>query len=329
MIKWSNKDIEILRNGVDKGKSHADIAVEIGKTTAAVRHKASKICSVNKIFWSESEIKELNDIYSKAGIGGVVCLDEFSKKIGKNKSNVCRKAKQMGLPVSGSRKKVENRKERRKFGGDIDALKSYRSAITTKRIKEKGHPRGALGMKHTQETKTLMAQKSRDIAASMTIEQKAERTLKAMQTRVKNGTAVRNSPHGSWKAGWHEIGGKRKYYRSNWEANYARYLEWLKGLGKIKEWSHEPKTFWFEGIKRGCVSYLPDFCVTENDGKEAYHEVKGWMDDRSRVKIERMGRYHPSVTLIVVDAKAYQEIRKKLSSIIPGWHDIQRDKRGV
>lgn len=123
----------------------------------------------------------------------------------------------------------------------------------------------------------------------------------------------------SWKAGWRDFGGIRKYYRSRWEANYARYLQWLKEHGQIASWEHEPTTFWFAGIKRGCVSYLPDFRVIEMSGSVAYHEVKGWMDDRSKTKIKRMAKYHPTVKLIVIEAKAYKEIERKMAAIITGW----------
>ena len=92
----------------------------------------------------------------------------------------------------------------------------------------------------------------------------------------------------TWKSGWREIGGKRKYFRSRWEANYARYLEFLKQNKQVLDWAHEPEVFWFEGIKRGCVSYLPDFKVTYIDNAVEYHEVKGWMDDRSKTKMKRM-----------------------------------------
>lgn len=123
----------------------------------------------------------------------------------------------------------------------------------------------------------------------------------------------------SWKAGWREIGGIRKYYRSRWEANYARYLQWLKEHGQIESWEHEPETFWFGGIKRGCMSYLPDFRIKECDGRTVYHEVKGWMDDRSKTKLRRMAKYHPTVSLIVIDAHGYKAISKKVSTLINGW----------
>jgi len=123
----------------------------------------------------------------------------------------------------------------------------------------------------------------------------------------------------SWKSGWREIGGKRNYYRSRWEANYARYLEWLRELGQILEWEHEPETFWFEGVKRGTVSYLPDFRVTETNGKIVYHEVKGWMDPKSKTKLRRMKKYHPDVSLILIDSKAYRKLAKQVDGIIYGW----------
>lgn len=123
----------------------------------------------------------------------------------------------------------------------------------------------------------------------------------------------------TWKAGWREIGGKKKYFRSRWEANYARYLEYLKKHKEIKEWDHEPETFWFDGIKRGCRSYLPDFRVTLNNGEVEFYEVKGWMDDRSKTKIKRMAKYHPDIKLIVIQEKEYNFIKKAVSPLIPDW----------
>lgn len=130
---------------------------------------------------------------------------------------------------------------------------------------------------------------------------------------------LKQNKRSDWKAGWREIGGLRKYYRSRWEANYARYLQWLKEHGQIASWKHEPETFWFDGVKRGCVSYLPDFRVIDIDGRVIYHEVKGWMDDRSITKIKRMAKYHPTVRLIVIDGNGYKSIAKKVSGMIKDW----------
>lgn len=186
-------------------------------------------------------------------------------------------------------------------------------------IKQNGHPKGATGMKHSDATRSLIGEKSRETAKRMTDDDWHARTVKAMATRELNGTPLPMRVNATWKAGWREIGGIRKYYRSRWEANYARYLEWLRERGEIASWRHEPKTFWFEGIKRGCVSYLPDFEVVEIGGRTAYHEVKGWMDERSATKIKRMAKYHPTVPLIVIRQKEYKQIELSLSRLIGGW----------
>lgn len=120
-------------------------------------------------------------------------------------------------------------------------------------------------------------------------------------------------------AGWRTIAGRRNYYRSRWEANYARYLQWLKERGDIIEWAHEPRTYWFESIKRGVRSYLPDFEVTENNGKINLHEVKGWMDPRSKTKLKRMKKYYPEIEIILIDKPVYTSISKMCSRLIKGW----------
>jgi hypothetical protein len=120
-------------------------------------------------------------------------------------------------------------------------------------------------------------------------------------------------------AGWHEIGGKRHYFRSKWEANYARYLQWLKTKKEIADWEYEPETFWFEKIKRGVRSFKPDFRVTELTAGEVYHEVKGWMDPRSKTKLKRMAKYHPHIKIIVVDRKVMDAIGRFMAPLIKDW----------
>lgn len=119
-------------------------------------------------------------------------------------------------------------------------------------------------------------------------------------------------------AGWREIGSQRKYFRSKWEANYARYLEYLKQKGVVLAWLHEPDTFWFEGIKRGVNNYKPDFKITYLNGQEEYHEVKGFMDSKSKTKIKRMKKYFPEIKLIVVDQEWFKNA-KILKSLISDW----------
>lgn len=104
------------------------------------------------------------------------------------------------------------------------------------------------------------------------------------------------------RKGWFTAeSGKRFFARSGWEAIYAGHLDLLMRGGVIKDWEYEAETFWFDKIKRGVRSYLPDFRVTNLDGSIEYHEVKGWMDQKSKTRLKRMAKYHPSAVVKVID----------------------------
>lgn len=125
--------------------------------------------------------------------------------------------------------------------------------------------------------------------------------------------------YGHIQSGWRIIGGIKYYFRSKAEANYARYLEFLKHTGNIADWLHEPKTFWFEGIKRGVVSYLPDFKVINPNSSHEWHEVKGYYDSKSLTKIKRMGKYYPQEKLVLIDKVFFIKNSAKLKCLIKDW----------
>lgn len=123
------------------------------------------------------------------------------------------------------------------------------------------------------------------------------------------------------------IGGKRedlnnKYFRSMWEANWARYLNWLIERGSILRWEYEPETFEFP-VKRGSRFYTPDFKVFNSDGSCEFHEVKGWMDQKSVTKLKRMEKYYPEVEIILVDKEVYRSVANKVGRLIKGWETVR------
>lgn len=122
-----------------------------------------------------------------------------------------------------------------------------------------------------------------------------------------------------WKQEWKEIGGKRVFFRSKWEYRYALYLQLLKENGQILDWAHEPKTFWFEGVKRGTNSYLPDFRVDHLNGKQEYVEVKGYETPKDLTKWKRMKKYHPYIVLRIVKSDWFAKNAKALKAVIPQW----------
>lgn len=125
--------------------------------------------------------------------------------------------------------------------------------------------------------------------------------------------------HKKSTAGWRNIGYHRCYFRSLWEANFSRWLEYQLRNNMIYSWEHEPHTFWFEDIKRGVRSYLPDFKVVDNDMSHHWIEVKGYWDSKSITKIKRFRKYYPKENIILIDSKWFAANSSKLKLIIPDW----------
>lgn len=151
---------------------------------------------------------------------------------------------------------------------------------------------------------------------TITPEQKEERKLKQRKTKIKNGTLnpmpFQKNPYSRAKGGKREDLGNI-YFRSTWEANIARYYNYI-GI----KWEYEPKTFVFENVTRGSVSYTPDFYLPEED---KWIEVKGWLDSKSKTKLKRFARQYPDEykKLELIQQKEYNKIKKETSSFIKNW----------
>lgn len=111
------------------------------------------------------------------------------------------------------------------------------------------------------------------------------------------------------KKGWYTSGDRKYYLKSSWELSYAQYLDSELTNGKIVEWEYEPDTFWFDRIKRGVRSYTPDFKVKYLNGEVQYHEVKGYLDSKSKTKLNRMRIYHPEIEMVLVDRAVMKSLR--------------------
>lgn len=110
-----------------------------------------------------------------------------------------------------------------------------------------------------------------------------------------------------------------QFFRSAWEANYARLLNFYKEQGLIRSWEYEVDEFEFYGIRKGTRFYKPDFKVTDNDGSVKYVEIKGWKHQKGEVALRRMKKYYPDIVIDVIDAKRFRHIAKQVSKIIPNW----------
>jgi hypothetical protein len=276
-------------------------------------------------------------------------LRRLAEELGRPASNISRLARELGLSNGG--RGFLSDEERVISSACIVCGRTFvckrskprqtcsaECAVETKRIngrKSKGsrgialwdtrpHPRGMLGKTHTPEYRAKMSERVKGAWAdpnstmnsAETRRRKAESASRSMTRRIK---ARPESVYSRTHKGWLEFegGAKRCYFRSGWEMNYAHYLDWLKRIGEILDWEYEADTFWFEGIKRGTRSYLPDFKVVEKDGAVVYHEVKGWMDQKSKTKLARMAKYHPGVRIVVIDEAQYKAIMKNSTLFVP------------
>lgn len=191
--------------------------------------------------WSDEEIAEVRALYEEGFVRGDGKLKALSERLRRTVPFISRRARAMGLTNQGRPMSPQ--------------LAKQQGEKISRRWSAHGHPRGMLGKKHSEETKARISVTSAERAAAYTPEEKSDIALKMLKTRVaRYGTTANPRFKVSWKQGWREVGGKRCYFRSKWEANYARYLQWMKDQGKIAEWEHEPETFWFEAIKRGTWS---------------------------------------------------------------------------
>jgi hypothetical protein len=184
------------------------------------------------------------------------------------------------------------------------------SANAIKRIKENGHPKGMLGKHHTEKFKIETAKRSNkmwsDPESKINSKESRQKISDNNLKLHKQGILGGINTYSRAKRGWYEKNGKKYFMRSGWELNYANYLDFLIKEKLIKKWEYEVDTFWFEKIKRGTRSYKPDFKLFRNDGTIEYHEVKGWMDTKSKTKLKRMRIYYPDIKILIIGKDKYK-----------------------
>ncbi len=127
------------------------------------------------------------------------------------------------------------------------------------------------------------------------------------------GRSGEKNPHFGKPAqhGKHSFKGDLGHHcRSNWEANYIRYLLWTN-----RNYEYEPKTFIIilpDG-KKG--TYTPDFLV---DGKE-WQELKGWETRSELKKWEIFQKQYKNEKFTLIDRNKYKKIERLYKYIIPNW----------
>jgi NUMOD3 motif len=154
-------------------------------------------------------------------------------------------------------------------------------------------------------------------AKMSTPERKQRRRQASSESWFRSGRANENA--------YSRCGGGRRadlgdmFFRSGWEANYARILNLQIEQGEIHRWEFEPDRFKFSVVK-GPRSYTPDFKVWKQEGGDFHYvEIKGWMDEKSRLKCHLMERFYPNVPIYIIGEKEYKNLQREFSSRIERW----------
>jgi len=218
--------------------------------------------------------------------------------------------------TTGVYKRTEETKKKmsKRMMGNTYRLGNTLTEKTKKKLSKasKGEKNGFYGKHHTKEIIEV-------------IRKAAKKRKQTKETKKKMSEALRGKmpkylqKPGKWrhiKRGYFNINNKKMFFRSKWEANYALYLNFLVKQKQIKKWEYEPDVFVFEKVKFGTRSYRPDFKVYNDDENFEYHEVKGYMDSRSKTKIKRMAKYYPDIKLLIIDKEVYNDIKDKLGKML-------------
>ncbi len=266
--------------------------------------------------WSSAEVEALRRCYAQA----IPPLEQLARKLDRDKANVCRKARELGL-TNQKRPKVAQLSLNYTPPSTPAELSARMSRAAKLRIETHGHPRGALGLKHSPATLEVLSQRSRAAWArpDSGLNAPHQRQLRsdAMHQRIASGKMRTGYSRG--RMGRRSDLGNQ-HFRSSWEANYARFLNWLIKTGEILSWEFEKHRFVFEAIRFGTRSYLPDFKVNRADGTHEWHEVKGWMDAKSATKLKRMAKYYPAERVLVIGPQWFKDAKKSgLAGMVGNW----------
>lgn len=209
---------------------------------------------------------------------------------------------------------------------------SWKHTEETKRKLSKSH-KGKRpwrkGIPVSKETKIKISKRVRKVMKNLDIRKKISEIHKGIKlskehkkkiSKVLKGKMPINKQRpgkfGNIQRGYFNINGKKIFFRSKWEANYALYLDFLVKQKQIKKWEYELDVFVFDKIQFGTRSYRPDFKITNNDDTTEYHEIKGWMDKKSQIKLKRMAKYYPEIKLILIEKDSYVDIKNKIGKML-------------
>lgn len=269
-------------------------------------------------YFTEADYAYLREHYEEYANGQR--LSELAKIMKRTTAFLNRKAKELGLT-----------KPNRKYKIGEERHKQLSNAAKG-RIAKYGHPKGMMGKNHTSETKEYISKWHRQNWAEhrdeyLTEERRKNSSDNMAKCQADGILGVRSRTYMVRCF----VNNKEYVFKSAWEVNIALVLEYERLLGNIDGWAYEATTFSFEYDGNGVRNYKPDFDVYK-DGKIYHVEVKGWVDEKTKIKMDLMQRFYPNDMIYMMGEKEYRSVKAKYKPIIPQWgfaKTISNDNRCV
>ena len=270
-------------------------AEEFGLCGQSVHERLTKLGVIKKMnLWTTSDNQILLSEYK--AYKDANNLEELAQRLGRTKQFICRKAKTLGL--TNPKDKHMSDSARKKLS---EKAKSW--------IKEKGHPKGYLGHKHSEGTRAKLSVACRSAWNNPNSTFNTE-DFKQKQSDNLHRRKINNDIKTFSNRGEHPFlfNGVEIIFKSSWEVEVAKKLQDLFVNGNILGWSYESKHFVFSDKKRFIRSYCPDFEVIKQDRSLLYIEVKGWKMEKSMKRITMFKERYPNVEFYLIDEKEYGKI---------------------
>ena len=298
-------------------KTNKELCVILEKTDGQLRWMKSQLGLNSKFKPFTNEEKMLIEQFYKDN-RNTMDLESFAKSLGRQKTSISRYAKKIGLTKYG-REKSEESIEKIKHSLEIyHESDEYQMNVKPKQVEllnyyaKNNHPRGMLNKHHTKETCEKLSESHIILFKNMSDEEKHIRAMKSVNTRRKRDViGTTTNAYSRCKGGFRKD--LNHYFRSAWEANIARILDYLH-----IEWKYEYKRFHFNQETEKILSYQPDFYLPQYD---KWIEVKGWMDNTSKKRLELFNIYYPleSTRLILINEDIYKSLKTQYSLLIENW----------
>lgn len=169
--------------------------------------------------WTEHQIDLVRRFYAAAG-KGPVDLRRLASLVGRQKANVCRKARELGLSDQHRAKDAQPSLPVRPLAPEEVGARV--GEATRRRLRERGHPRGFLGKRHgaharqrsSATAKAMWADPSSKINSPEASQERSDRLVQRIADGEFRGAEGHTRCNGGRRADLSD-----RYFRSSWEAN--------------------------------------------------------------------------------------------------------------